>query len=130
MRAEIPIFRQISLDAERTPRELHVFWAAVELLDLVDERPMTLTALETTLYRLFASAGSTVETRPSRSTISVALNQLEEAGYLCRREDRDGRAMWRVPLSRCPRDAASVSPAKSSRSGTRKTPSGVVSELF
>lgn len=84
---EIPIFRQILNDTKLAPRELQVFRAAIEYLDVVDWRELKLQVLEHHLDL-------------DKAAVSRALGALVDAGYLCRQRQLAGRAMYRVPLSR------------------------------
>lgn len=130
MRAEIPIFRQIKFDVMLSAREQMVFWAAVELLDLVEERHMTLTALEHALLRLQRESNGPKVGPISRSTISGALTSLEVAGYLCRDVADDGRSLFRVPLSRRPMQSEPAPESFESKGKAKTRAAGVVSEAF
>lgn len=126
MKTEIPIFRQIKFDTDRSGRELQVFWASCELLDLVEARPLPFVALEKVLKQQQRDAITPIVV--SKSTISTSLTRLEEAGYLVRTVD-DGRVLWRVPLSRVPRDVATVA-ASDARRRRSVGSIGVVSEAI
>ncbi len=130
MQTEIPIFRQIRFDLGRSAREQMVFWAAVELLDLVEMRQMTLTALEHELLRLQRDARVKKPGIISRSTISEALSSLETAGYLCREVAEDGRSLWRVPLSRRANAIDTALEASDTKAKAKLRAAGVVSEAF
>ncbi len=130
MRHEIPIFRQISLDLERSARELQVWWAATELLDLVEPRVMTLTALETHLMRQQRELRGKDAERTSRSTIAHALSKLEQAGYLCREVGDDQRERFRIPLSRRPAATEPLGDPAEARPRARQRAAGVVSEAI
>lgn len=123
MRREIPIFRQISLDVGRSARELQVFWAATELLDLIDPRPLTLTALESLVLKQQREVGGRDATGLSRSTIAHALVQLEAAGYLIHSDEG-----YRIPLSRAAERVVADLPRETRRRPSR--PVGVVSEVL
>jgi hypothetical protein len=97
---ELPIFRQIRTDAALLPRDLQVWCAAIDYLDVVEPREMKHVLLE----RHFKD-------ELDRSTIGRALNSLVQQGYLCRSDGEKGRAaLYRVPLSRahCPAESASL----------------------
>lgn len=127
MRVEIPIFRQITLDWQRSARELQVFWAVVELLDIVTIRPISIAQIEKELQRQQREQPGGVPEKTPRSTISHALAGLQEAGYLVAGVDERGREGLRVPLSRVPHSAAASTPA--ARRGST-TVGGVISEAF
>lgn len=91
MISELPIYRQILADTSLSPRDLQVWRAAVEYLDVSEARPLKHLVLEQHL-------------RINRSTVYRSLDRLVAAGYLHRIRGRSGeRDRLRVPLSR--RDA-------------------------
>lgn len=88
MQIEVPIFRQILADVQLNPRELQVWRAAIEYLDLVEFRDLKVAVIENHLSL-------------DRSTAWRALNALVHHGYLCREDgDKGGSSRFRVPLSR------------------------------
>lgn len=127
---EIPIFRQISLDLERSGRELQIWSAAVELLDLVEPRVMTITALETHLLRQQQGIHGKAAGSISRSTIAHALTRLEQAGYLYREVGDDQRERFRIPLSRRPSAVETPADVVETRPRARQRLTGVVSEAI
>ena len=94
MQIELPIFRQILRNTSLSERELQVFRAAIEYLDVVEYRELKLLVIEQHLAL-------------DKSAVSRALRSLVHEGYLCRAGGRAGAtAQYRVPLSRkhCVRD--------------------------
>lgn len=106
MRDSIPVFRQIQSDPARSARELQVFWAAVELLDVHDWRALSVAMLESQLLLNQRSAQHERPKETARSTIALAQKNLVESGYLCKETTSEGAERYRVPLSRVrPRQA-------------------------
>jgi hypothetical protein len=114
MQFEIPIFRQILSDTKVSQRELQVFRAAIEYLDVVEARVLKLLVIEQHLDL-------------DRAAVSRALTSLVEQGYLCRTAQHGGPALLRVPLSRheCARSDdsdSSVDDSQLSGAGRRVRP--------
>ena len=96
MQIAIPIFRQIARDRKLTHSAFQIWCVAIDFLDLVEFRELTLSLIE---HQMDVDA----------STVSRALSTLVAAGYLVRQDVGIGLApLYRVPLSRIPVTSPSV----------------------
>ncbi len=125
----LPVFREIRTDLQVSAREQVVFWAAVELLDVLRPRRMSITELEAELLRQLPADSKPVP----RSTVWTALSGLIDRGYVERSEGDDGEPRYRIPVSRArPASHTTASPVVSS-TVVRRPPrrvSGTVSEVL
>lgn len=88
MRIELPIFTQICDDTSLPPRAFQIWRRAIQQLDVVEFRELSLNGLAIALSM-------------DRSTIVRAVDLLVSQGWLCKREQGRGLpAHYRVPLSR------------------------------
>lgn len=125
----LPVFREIRTDLQVSAREQVVFWAAVELLDVLRWRRMSVTQLEAELLRQLPTDSKAVP----RSTVWTALSGLIDRGYVERSQGEDGETRYRIPVSRERSAPAEAAPAPtavvSARRPTRRA-SGIVSEAL
>ena len=121
----LPILREIRTDLDVTTSEQVAFWAALERLDVVEWRRLSITQLEREVERLQHRK----EQRMSRSTIARAFNGLVSKGYILHQEDA-GADCYRIPASRRREDRQEGPSPHGQRRSIRRTRGGLLSEAI